>query len=61
MIKVTFQAGSGMYWAVCERAKWCNDVGVYELDSMAEDSRGMGPATWILVPQRWHIMTVEEA
>jgi len=62
MIKVTFQTGSGgVYWAVCERVSLCVGDGTYLLDSVIEDSWGMGPAAGMKTPENWQIMTVKEA
>lgn len=60
MIKVTFRRGASIYWAVCEKAHENVDQRGYVLDSVMEDSEGMGPLIWAQTTAGWQIMTVEE-
>lgn len=60
MIKVTFQGPDGVYWAVCEDGRKLQG-GSFLLDNVQEDSCGGGPHPWVKVPEKWKIMTVEEA
>lgn len=61
MIKVTFQGQGGIYWAVCQSVSRIQGDGFgYLLESVREDSCGMGPHPWAKVPGGWAIILVEE-